>query len=105
MTPYFSQIIGFDISLEMICMKCQNLFSRKNKKNISKQNVLCWNFYLECQALRLLKQSLGQSILIFWYIYMLILGPNDLILEVEKHSLKVPATREIANILKYFTLK
>ena len=58
MTPYFSQIIGFDISLEMICMKCQNLFSRKNKKNISKQNVLCWNFYLECQALRLLKQSL-----------------------------------------------
>ena len=37
---YFSQKTGFDIScklspVETICMKCQNLFSGKNKKNIS----------------------------------------------------------------------
>ena len=37
----FSQKIGFDIScklsaLETICMKCQILFSGKNKKNIPK---------------------------------------------------------------------
>ena len=37
---YFSQKTGFDIScklspLETICMKCQMLFSGKNKKNIS----------------------------------------------------------------------
>ena len=36
---YFSQKTGFDIScklspLETICMKCQILFSRKNKKTI-----------------------------------------------------------------------
>ena len=36
---YFSQKTGFDIScklspLETICMKCQMLFSGKNKKNI-----------------------------------------------------------------------
>ena len=38
---YFSQKTGFDIScklspspLETICMKCQTLFSGKNKKNI-----------------------------------------------------------------------
>ena len=36
---YFSQLIGFDISCklspeETICMKCQNLFSQKNNKNI-----------------------------------------------------------------------
>ena len=38
---YFSQKTGFDIScklspLETFCMKCQNLFSGKNKKNITK---------------------------------------------------------------------
>ena len=37
----FSQKIGFDISCrlsrkETICMKCQNLFSTKNKKNYLK---------------------------------------------------------------------
>ena len=37
---YFSQKTGFDIScklspLETICMKCQILFSGKNKKNIN----------------------------------------------------------------------
>ena len=36
---YLSQKTGFDIScklspMETICMKCQILFSRKNKKNI-----------------------------------------------------------------------
>ena len=41
---YFSQKTGFDITyilspmalspMEMICMKCQNLFSGKNKKTI-----------------------------------------------------------------------
>ena len=38
--PYFSRKIGFDFSCklspkETICMKCQSLFSGKNKKNIS----------------------------------------------------------------------
>ena len=37
---YFSKKIGFDISCklspqETICMKCQSLFSGKNKKNIN----------------------------------------------------------------------
>ena len=45
MTSYFSQKTGFDISskqspLETICMKNQNLFSVKNKKNISKCHLL-----------------------------------------------------------------
>ena len=36
---YFSQKMGFNIScnlslVEIICMKCQILFSEKNKKNI-----------------------------------------------------------------------
>ena len=38
---YNSQKIGFDISCKLspektICMKCQSLFSGKNKRNISK---------------------------------------------------------------------
>ena len=42
---YFSQKTGFDIScklspLETICMKCQNLFFGKNKKNISVCHLL-----------------------------------------------------------------
>ena len=42
---YSSQKTGFDIScklspLETVCMKCQNLFSGKNKKNISKCRLL-----------------------------------------------------------------
>ena len=44
MLSYFSQKIGFDIScklstMETICIKCQNLFSGKNKKKIF-QNVI-----------------------------------------------------------------
>ena len=36
----FSQKIGFDIlcklsPMETVCVKCQNLFSRQNKKNIT----------------------------------------------------------------------
>ena len=46
---YFSQKIDFDIPCklspkETICMGCQNLFSRKNKKNIF-QNDICRIFY------------------------------------------------------------
>ena len=49
----FFQKTGFDIScklspLETICMKCQNLFSRKNNEIF--QNVVCWKFYLGCKA-------------------------------------------------------
>ena len=40
---YFSQETGFDIWLQ-ICMKCQILFSGKNKKYIS----LCRKFYPDC---------------------------------------------------------
>ena len=61
---YFSQTIGMTFHvmspLETICMKCQNLFSRENKKNISichllkiLSRVLCFNYLikaLECWA-------------------------------------------------------
>ena len=45
---YFSQKTGSNIScklshIETICMKCQSLFSVKNKENISKCHLL--NFY------------------------------------------------------------
>ena len=32
----FSHGTGFDVSCKLICMKCQILFSGKNKKNINK---------------------------------------------------------------------
>ena len=42
---FYIHRIGFDIymqtvSLDIICMKCQNLFSGKNKKNISRYQLL-----------------------------------------------------------------
>ena len=44
------QVLTFDTScklspFETVCMKCQNLFSGKNKKNV------CWNVYSACWAL------------------------------------------------------
>ena len=65
---YFSQKTGFDIScklspLETICRKYQNLFSGKNKKNISK-----------CRLLKLLPRMLSVQL----KIWKPILLPADL---------------------------
>ena len=56
MFSYFSQKIWSDTSCQLsLCMKCQILFSRENKKNISK-NVVCWIFYPAC-SVRIIVQS------------------------------------------------
>ena len=57
---YFFLKTGFDIPcklspLETLCMKCQNLFSGKNKKNIS--NVVCCNFYPACLSIKQMKNN------------------------------------------------